>query len=673
MQVDIYINEEKLDTDANTKIAETRQVNDFFDVKDRQISHTNTFKLPKTPRNISILKGMGMIANTSLTPYRVQKVNIYREGIQTIFNGIGYFKPTTGTFNLYVYSENINLFDEIGDKKIADLNTQPLYHNLNPNTWQASFNNPNYVYAVVDYGKLDGAIEINYQIPSLYVKYIWNKIFNENGFTYSYKGRGGRQDFNPFLKDEWDELAITIDEGFPEPKESVDPIRKLEIFKNQTRLFEAQTITFLGQIIGVNDLTGEITEYLRFGSVFDPDGLHKYSSSIFSNRSRIVIKEDGFYNLKAIGNFYNLQTENAAMYIEKDNVNLFTISDDFPDQQSQIGFSKTVYLKELDEIYLKVITLPIDNLIAEYSYDISVQLFLDNNVSAVNFSSYLSKLKQKDFIKDVMHHYGLMFRRKQKNYEFISFEEILNPLADYSNYDALANDTVFEDWSKKYDSLIEDNTKIGRYARKNLFKYKYDNPEDTFADGVIQVDDQTIGDQVTLIQRPYKAPENSTNVIDGNFLKECVFYTKQYDEDGNLKSVKAKKTTPFFFRVKKVNTTIQFRLAGAVGSSPFTGDVPIMSFQGLSWSSILSDRYAAFENMINYGNKLKVGVFLSILDMNTLDFFKLKYIKQLGGLYYLSKPIQFTNSKTTTVELIKIRSLEKLGEYSDDYSNDYNN
>ena len=372
-------------------------------------------------------------------------------------------------------------------------------------------------------------------------------------------------------------------------------------------------------------------------------------------------------------NFYNLQTENAAMYIEKDNVNLFTISDDFPDQQSQIGFSKTVYLKESDEIYLKVITLPIDNSIAEYSYDISVQLFLDNNVSAVNFSSYLSKLKQKDFIKDVMHHYGLMFRRKQKNYEFISFEEILNPLADYSNYDALANDTVFEDWSKKYDSLIEDNTKIGRYARKNLFKYKYDNPEDTFADGVIQVDDQTIADQVTLIQRPYKAPENSTNVIDGNFLKECVFYTKQYDEDGNLKSVKAKKTTPFFFRVKKVNTTIQFRLAGAVGSSPFTGDVPIMSFQGLSWSSILSDRYAAFENMINYGNKLKVRVFLSILDMNTLDFFTLKYIKQLGGLYYLSKPIQFTNSKTTTVELIKIRSLEKLGEYSDDYSNDYNN
>ena len=77
MQVEIYINEVKLDTSAVTEIAETRQVNDFFDIKDRQTSYTNSFKIPKTPRNVSILNGLGMTANTSLTPYRVQKINIY--------------------------------------------------------------------------------------------------------------------------------------------------------------------------------------------------------------------------------------------------------------------------------------------------------------------------------------------------------------------------------------------------------------------------------------------------------------------------------------------------------------------------------------------------------------------------------------------------------------------
>ena len=51
---------------------------------------------------------------------------------------------------MYVYNENINLFDKIGDKTIADLKLQALGHNLNLNTWLASFTNTDYVYAVAD-------------------------------------------------------------------------------------------------------------------------------------------------------------------------------------------------------------------------------------------------------------------------------------------------------------------------------------------------------------------------------------------------------------------------------------------------------------------------------------------------------------------------------------------
>jgi len=361
------------------------------------------------------------------------------------------------------------------------------------------------------------------------------------------------------------------------------------------------------------------------------------------------------------------------MYIEKDGVNLFTISDSFPDLQSPFGFSKKVYLNQFDELLIKIVTLPKNNASA-YAYDLNIQLYLDNNVTRVNFSSYLSKIKQKDFIKDVMHHYGLMYRRKQLDYEFISFNELPDPLAKYDNYNALANNTVFEDWSHKFHKLIEQDSKVGRYARNNIFKYKYDNPEDSFADGNLKVDDQTISDETTLIQRPYKAPSGSSTVIGGNLLKECIFYTKQYNEDGTLKSVKQKKTTPFFFRVKRSVETIEYRLAGSTGApnaQPL--EVPLMSFEGLGWSSLLSKNYNAFSVMINYGQKLKVELFLSVLDMNTLDFFKLKYIKQLGGLFYLSKSIQFTKTGITKVELIKIRSIEKLGEFSDDFSDDFNN
>ena len=669
MQVDIYINEQQIDTNSDTKIAETRQINDFFDIRDRQTSYTSSFKLPRTPKNVAILQGMGLVANTSLTPYRVHNVNIYREGIQTVFNGIAYFKATTDVFNLYVYNENVNLFDKIGDKSLADLNTQALRHDLNINTWLASFSNTDYVYAIADYGKLDGAIEINYQIPSLFVKYLWNKIFNENGYTYSYAGRGGREDFNPFITGEWNDLAITIDEGFPEAKESIDPEKKLEVNRNIIRNFTSQTLTNSGQEIVVNTVNGEITEYINLLTIFDPD----YLNIVSGNQSRIQIKESGFYKIDLSGTFNNNGTENAAMYIEKDGVNLFTISDSFANLQSSFGFSEKVYLNESDELLIKIVTLPENNASA-YAYDINLQLYLDNNVTTVNFSSYLSKIKQKDFIKDVMHHYGLMYRRKQLDYEFISFNELLDPLAKYKNYNAIEDNTVFEDWSHKFHKLIEQDSKVGRYARNNRFKYKYDNPEDTFADGNLKVDDQTISDETTLIQRPYKAPSGSATVIDGNILKECIFYTKEYNENGTLKSVKQKKTTPFFFKVKRSIETIEYRLAGSTGApNPQKLEVPLMSFEDLGWNSIVSKNYNAFSSMINYGQKLKVELFLSVLDMNTLDFFKLKYIKQLGGLFYLSKSIQFTKTGITKVELIKIRSIEKLGEFSDDFSDDFNN
>ena len=669
MQVEIYINEVKLDTSAATKIAETRQVNDFFDIKDRQTSYTNSFKIPKTPRNVSILNGLGMTANTSLTPYRVQKINIYREGIQTVSEGIGYFKATTDVFNLKVYSENINLFDKIGDKKISDLNLVSLGHDLNLKTWLASFTNTDYVYAVADYGKLDGAIEINYQVPSLYVNYIWNKIFNENGFTFSYGGRGGRDDFNPFLKEEWMKLAITIDEGFPEQKVSIDPIKKLEATSNQNRNFTNQAQTYFGSFIVVNSLEGEIIEYVNLLTVFDPD----YLNIVSGNRSRIRIRESGFYKIDLNGTFNNNGTENVAMYIEKDGTNLFSIEESFKDFQSDFGFSQKVYLNEGDQLLVKIVSLP-ENNTSSYAYVFNLQLNLDNNITRVNFSSYLSKLKQKDFIKDVMNHYGLMYRRKRLNYEFVSFNELLDPLARYKNYDAIANNTVFEDWSHKFNKVIEDDSKVGKYARNNLFRYLYDNAEDTYANGNLRVDDQTLKDETTLIQRPYKAPENSTTIISGNRLKECSFYTKQYNEDGTLKSVKQKKSAPYFFKVNKKTATIEYRLAGSTGNiDPETLEVPFMDFEELNFNSLIAKNYGAFSDMINYGRKLKVQIFLSVLDINTLDFFKLKYIKQLGGLFYLSKSIQFTETGLTTVELIKIRSIEKLGEFSDDFSDDFNN
>lgn len=672
MQVDIYINQEKFDTDAKTLIAETKQVNDFFNIGKRQTSYTNTFKLPKTERNIALLGGMSMIGNTSIKPYKVHQISVYRSGIQTISEGVGYFKATNDYFNIFIYDDNINLFDTIGDKTLADLNLTYLNHTLNIENWLKSFERNDYTYAIADYGKLDNKeFEINYQVPSLFVKFLWDKIFSESGFKFKYTGRSNQDDFNPFMSEQWRNIAITIDEGFPKQKESLNPEKKLELYKNHISLFKRIVRNIWGIKILVQELPQEIIEYIRFNSILNDSGILFNAGSSSDNRSIIKIKEDGFYKININGSFYNLNTENASLFIEKDGINLFTINDDFKENQSKIGFEQKIYLKVGDELLLKIKTSPNGNE-SHYSYDLSLELWLDNSITAVNFSSYLSKIKQKDFIKDVMNFFGLMSRKNKNTYEFISFEELLNPLSRYQNSDAVSKDDIYQDWSSKFHKVTEQDSKVGGYAKKNILKYKYDDAEDTFADGSIRVDDATISDEMILFERIYKAPENSNTSINGLILKKCNFYEKEIEDDGSLKSVKPKKTSPYFFIVLRKTTNIEYKLSGAINSNNHYGSIPFMSFENLDFNSIISNKYAAFGNMINYGQKLKMQLYLSVLDIHNLDFFKLKYFKQLGSLYYLSKPIKFIENGINTIEIIKIKTIESQGEFNNDFNEDYN-
>lgn len=672
MEVEIFINEQRLDTDVKTVIAETKQVNDFLKISDRQTSRTNSFSLPITEKNKVILGMMGVVGNSSLTPYRLHGVNAYRKGMQTINDGIGYFKPLDGRYKMHVYSENISLFDSISGLLLSDLDTASRNHTLNTTNWLASFNRTDYVYALADYGKTEGdTIEINYQIPSFFIKWLWNKIFSESGYTYKYVGRGGRTDYDPFLKEEWSQLAITIEEGFPEEEDSIDPIKKLEISKNKESNFNNSTVNTLGNDIEVQEVTGQITEYVRFKSDIDPDSMHLFSSSSQYNRSRIRIKESGFYKINVTGNVYNLNTENVALYIEKDGYNLFTINDDFKEQFNSLYFDNKLYLRDGEELFFKMVSLPNESQ-SHYSYDLNVNLWLDNTVTSVNFSSYLSKIKQTDFIKDVMNHYGLIFRRNESVYEFISIEELLDPLASYVNYNPFTNNDVLEDWSNKFNRVTVENSKIGIYGKNNHFKYKYDNSEDTYADSILKVDDETLDDDVTVLQRLYRAPDRSSVFLGENQLRLCSIYTKEVNEDGSLKQVKSNKVEPYFFKVKKTTGSFNYKLSGAGGENTFTGTYPVMSFDDIDFNNIVPNRYAAFSNMINYGQKITAEMFLTVLDISRLDFFKLKYIKQLGAIYYLNKVVDFKGNGITKVELIRIRTIEKLGAFSDAFSDAFN-
>lgn len=675
MQVEIWINDKKADVDAKTEIAETKQINDFFEIKNRQTSYTNTFKLPMTETNKSILGAHGIIGVTALFPYRIHKVAVYRNGIPTITDGFGYLKESTnGHYDMYVYSENIDLFEKVKDKTIADLKINHLDHELNIENWINSFYQHTYTYAVADYGYTENdTIVVDYQVPSLFVKYIWDKIFQENGFRWKYVGRGGRDDYNPFATEDWKKLAFTIDEGLNRPKESINPIHKLQLISQHDIQMQADTVNipFTNLEVIVNQLEGELSEYIKFQTQFDPDGLHIINNSgAVYLKSRIKIQQEGFYKFNINGYMYNHATEALGLYIEKNNEEIFIVDDDFTEGEQSFGETYKLYLRSGDELFVKVKSISDDNQV-HYAYEINFDLWLDNSVNYVNFKSYFSNLKQKDFIKDIVNYFGLIYRRNGKTYEFISIEELLNPLARYAGFRPYQSQ-IFEDWSDKFNELEKIETKIGDYAKTNLFKYKYINENDTYANATLKIDDETLNDETTLIERIFKAPDRAGVIINNKQLSLCDFYKKEYEDDGSLKDVKVSKTSPFFFLVEKEATKIKYKVFGATNENSFNGSVPFMRFNNLDFNSVLPLRYSSFANMISYGVKYTAQFYLNNIDIHQLDFFKLKYVKQLGGIFYLNKINNFVAGKHTTAELIKVRMIEHKGEFSDDFSNDLN-
>ena len=671
MAVEIYINDKKLDTLESTTIAETKQVNDFLDIKSKQTSYTNTFKIPITEKNKMIFGLLGVPGNTSIKPFRLHNAKVFRDGILTIKDGTAYLKETTDNYNLYIYNENIDLFDKLSDKKLSDLNLQSLNHNLSVDNWLASFNRNDYTYPVADYGKTDGdTLELDFQCPALFVKYLWDKIFAENGFEYKYAGRAGRNDYNPFITDEWKEVAITMDEGFPEKKESIDPELKLKLKKYELVELSAIIINIFGQELIVQELTGEINRYIQFTTEFDPDGMHVITQSEQYQRSRIRVVEDGFYRIDVNGIFFNNITEESHIVIEKDGYTLLTVQESLPEGETQFTFSDRVYLRQNDEIFVKVRAIAKDNQ-CNFSYDLNLDIYLDNTIQYVNFSSYLTKIKQKDFINDVCNFFGLMFRRKEKVYEFISLNELLDPRAKYSKQ--INQDAILEDWSNKFNKVTTEAYQIGNYAKNNWLKYKYENEESSYADAVIKIDDETLDNETTIIERPYRAADRSLVTLNNERIRLCKLYSKEYNDDGTLKAVKAEKVEPYFIRVMKATGTIKYKMFGAQSNNQHSGTYPIARFDGLDFNNVVPNRYSAFANILNYSRKITAEFLLNPMDIHNLDFFKLKYIRQLGHIFYLNKVSNYTGKGVTKCELIQLRTNEKLGEFSDDFSDDFNN
>ena len=207
MITELYIDGKRLDLFDDIDIRLTYSVTDIENPIERKSSVSRTIEIPKTPNNDQVFGSIYRFDQwiVSFDPSVRATANVMQNGIQ-VFEGIAQLlavkdNGTSGTYELGLYGETANLFKQLGDSELTDLDFSELNHE-----WEASnvvdawFNSVgstgnDYYYPAIDYGQAGfqrATTPAPYAdifttedfYPAIAVKKYVDKIFAFAGFTY---------------------------------------------------------------------------------------------------------------------------------------------------------------------------------------------------------------------------------------------------------------------------------------------------------------------------------------------------------------------------------------------------------------------------------------------------------------------------------------------------------
>lgn len=225
----IKIAGEVLDLDDKVKIATTFQNGSIGDLASRFASYTNQIKVPITERNRRILGFSHLSTSRSTIPY-TQPVAEYSLGSSQLLAGIAQLREYQNYFGVAIYDGMKDVFTIIGDKLLSEIDFGEA-----PITWNAAYIDSRrnaasgLVSPVIQYGQIDTgptppAIG-TYYFPSIYVKDVFTKIFENAGVTLAGNFLNQDDRFTKMIiaysrNDGWPGTTFTKNQILPDVKQS---------------------------------------------------------------------------------------------------------------------------------------------------------------------------------------------------------------------------------------------------------------------------------------------------------------------------------------------------------------------------------------------------------------------------------------------------------------------
>jgi hypothetical protein len=629
----VYINGKQIEVGASVSFARTLQVNDIANITTRNSNYTQSIKIPRTAKNIRIMESVFNVGNTSNVPYQKATCDVIDAdtGQHVIYKGWFVLLETTAKdYSGTIYDGVLDFYRSFENITLTQVGVSELNHEKNLTNVIGSWNNDlPYRYILADYNGKNltdlGITNIDFQVPSASVPYLWDKIFEYIGWTY---------EGEIFNHEKFQNLWVS----YPKPVSEETPVQELvteqtsQIVTNQV-LYPNGGGTFFGSASFVSffpDALGFDPLYYNFTTGAVQQGLFRLSfePAVFSldtNGAIITSSRLRFYVIDSLNQFASTNFLNIA-------------NGNYIDLNLNIG----------DRVLIQVVYENVDFPFNGQSTPTQTSILTGEASVTMNFISGFNlgfdeafiDFKVSDFIREIVVRFGLtIFKDKYSNkVKFLTLYELLQ-------------DTVTENWTNKFVNKMSEKYTFGNYAKKNTFAYKYNDAELKHNNGALTIDDANLKEEVTILNSLIFSPER----IQNSFLGGCNTYKiweKQIKDDETVE-YKDLDGRFYFLRADKVDTTI------TVASEILGGDTtnPIYyreSYWRLPFSEILFDWYAPITAIFNKAKLIQAEINLKPIDIYNFDFSKLVYIGQLSSYYLVNKINNYVKGKPIKVELIEV-------------------
>jgi len=620
----VYINGQQLEMPPTFNVAQTKQANDLANLTTRNSNFTQNIKIPKTARNRAVLEFTEVTGSGTNVPYKRNLCDVIDSDTGKHLIYLGWAVVTGADENFYnvaVYDGSIDFYRAIENLNLTDVGISDLNHIKSLANIVATWTNEStpYRYILADYNGdnlIDGfKVNIDYQVPSASVRYLWERIFSFIGMEYN----GA-----VFTHEKFVDLWLT----FPKPTGETVPN---EILINTQTL---QEIPYIRTVFVGNAQFQE--------TVYWPGMIQENFAELDANATNAnnTTPNIGFVNVTA-GGFFSVRVNNP-----QGNTFELIVYDALNQIVQTLQFTDVVFFNAEagQKFHVKAVTnnpSPFggDFQATPFGFD---EMTLDiNRVDgfAVNFEEIFIDFKVSDFVREIVIRFGLtpFIERGSKTVEFLTLREIFqNPI---------------QNLSKKFTKVISQSYRIGSYAKRNTFKYKYNDEGFDHNNGFLSIDNDNLPEEFVIFQSQIYSPESEKSffLFGSNVYK---IWEKEINDDSEVE-YKDLEGRFYFQRSQRINLNVT--LASAITSTELTATPYYReSYHRLRWFEILQDWYEPINLIFNKARNVTAEFYLNAIEVAELELKRLIYIEQLGSYYLINKVNNFIKGRPTRLDLIEV-------------------